>query len=54
MLEPDAEKKSVSFHDFSTIYLGIEKYVCMALLSFISSAEAQCAKKRRKVQQIML
>ena len=53
MLEPDAEKKSVSFHDFSTIYLGIEKYVCMALLSFISSAEAQCAKKRRKVQQIM-
>ena len=54
MLEPDAEKKSVSFHDFSTIYLGIEKYVCMALLSFISSAEAQCAKKRRKVQQIII
>ena len=25
----------------------------MALLSFISSAEAQCAKKRRKVQQTM-
>ena len=48
------KKISVSFHDFLTIYLGIEKYVCMALLYFISSAEPQCPKKRRKVQQIII